>query len=61
MSATASFDLPQSVDDLRAGYAALSIQTTPEEAQDVINYIKNLPSSGADYKLFSKNCATVCR
>jgi RHS repeat-associated protein len=61
MSATTSFELPQSADDLRAGFAALSIQTTPEQAQDVLNYIKNFPMSGADYKLLSKNCTTVCR
>jgi hypothetical protein len=61
MSATSTFDWPQTADDLRQNYAALSIQTRPEEAQDVINCIKNFSPSSNDYKLLSKNCATVCR
>jgi RHS repeat-associated protein len=61
MSSTKTFDWPQSADDLRQNFAALSIQTTPEEAQDVINYIKNFSPSSTDYKLFSQNCTTICR
>jgi hypothetical protein len=54
MSATSTFDWPQTADDLRQNYAALSIQTRPKEAQDVINYIKNFSPSSNDYKLLSK-------
>jgi RHS repeat-associated protein len=61
MSATKDFGLPMTADDLREGYAALSVQTTPEQAQEVLNYIKNFSPSSTDYKLFSNNCATVCR
>jgi RHS repeat-associated protein len=58
---TKMFNWPQSADDLRQNYAALSIQTTPEQAQEVINFIKNLDPSNINYKLFSQNCTTVCR
>jgi len=58
---TKMYDWPQSADDLRQNFAALSIQTTPEQAQEVINFIKNLDPSNTDYKLFSQNCTTVCR
>jgi hypothetical protein len=61
MAATKTYELPQSGDELRDTYAALSIQTTPEEAQDVLNYIKNFSPSSANYILTSNNCATVCR
>jgi hypothetical protein len=37
------------------------IQTTPEEAQKVIDFIHQLSTSVDPYKLFSTNCTTVCR
>jgi hypothetical protein len=67
---TDSFALPNSVDELRSTYAALSIQTTPEQAQGVINFIKSGPlQSGTTmyYQvlgpglLSNGNCTTVCR
>jgi len=61
MTATQTFGWPTSADNLRDNYAALSIQTTPDQAQEVINWIKNFSPSSNDYRLFSKNCATVCR
>ncbi|MCZ2149022.1 MAG: RHS repeat-associated core domain-containing protein, partial [Bryobacterales bacterium] len=48
----------------RAGqnYASLTIQTTPEQAQKVIDFIKPLVSRQApDYSALSRNCTTVCQ
>jgi RHS repeat-associated protein len=61
MASTKTFELPQTVDDLRAQYAVLTIQTSPEQAQDVINYIKSFSPSDHNFHLFSQNCTTVCR
>ncbi len=58
---TKDYKLPTSADDLRQNFAALSIQTTPEQAQEVLNFIKNFDPSNANYKLFSQNCSTICR
>ncbi len=44
-----------------AKYASLTIQTTPEEAQKVLDFIKQLTSQPAsDYHALSNNCTTVC-
>jgi RHS repeat-associated protein len=48
----------------RAGqnYASLTIQTTPEQAQNVINVIKGLKNgTPAAYSALSHNCTTVCQ
>jgi RHS repeat-associated protein len=59
--ATQTFGWPQTADQLRDNAAALSIRTTPEEAQEIINAIKSFSPSSTDYKLYSRNCSTVCR
>ncbi len=63
VASTKSYALPQSADELRSGYAALSIQTSPEQTQDVLKYIKGVSASTAstDYQVLSVNCTTVCR
>jgi hypothetical protein len=61
VASTTSFGLPQSADDLRANFTALSIQTTPEQAQEVLTFIKNFSPTSNDYRLYSENCTTVCR
>jgi len=54
MSATSTFDWPQTADDLRQNYAALSIQTRPEEAQDVINSLKTSPHRATTTSFFRR-------
>lgn len=63
VGSTNAFALPTTADDLRSGYAALSIQTTPEQAQDVLNYIKSVSANtgSTPYQVLSTNCTTVCR
>jgi RHS repeat-associated protein len=61
MGSTASFGMPNSADDLRKSYAALSIQTTPEQAQEVIDFINRFSTTENPYRLFETNCSTVCR
>jgi RHS repeat-associated protein len=59
---TTAFQIPKSADELRQNYAALTIQTTPEEAQDVINFIKQHPGQDLmNWQLLGPNCTTVCR
>jgi RHS repeat-associated protein len=60
VGSTTTFQWPKNADDLRQNYAALSIQTTPEQAQDVINFIKRLSTAENPYALYSTNCTTVC-
>jgi hypothetical protein len=57
------FEVPGTADELRQQYAALTIQTTPEQAQAVIDYCKRLPATGETdwWKLLGPNCTTVCR
>jgi hypothetical protein len=61
VASTVSFGIPGSGDDLRRDYAALSIHTSPEEAQDVINFINSFGAAENPYQLFQTNCTTVCR
>jgi hypothetical protein len=61
VASTSAFGTPKSADDLRQGYAALSIQTTPEQAQEVINFINQFSAAANPYQLFQTNCSTVCR
>jgi hypothetical protein len=63
MSSTNEFNLPKSADELRSKFAALTVQTTPEQAQAVLDFIKKV-SAGTPldwYRVFSYNCTTVCR
>lgn len=57
---TDSFDLDQfkSPEDLRSKFASITIQTTPEEAQAVINEIRAHPDG--DYTTYWNNCTTTC-
>ncbi len=51
-------------DQLKQQYSALSITTTPEEAQQVIDWIKQhggVEAIGGGYMLYDQNCTTVCR
>ena len=54
-----------SVDDLKSNYTSLTIQTNHEDAQKVIDFIKNLSTSNTPYEAmaesYKENCATVCR
>jgi RHS repeat-associated protein len=61
VGSTTRFEWPASADDLRRNYTALSIQTTPEQAQDVINFINRFQITENPYALYQTNCTTVCR
>ncbi len=61
MGSTTSYGMPKSADELRQNYAALSIQTTPEQAQEVIDFINRFSTTENPYRLFETNCSTVCR
>jgi len=57
---TANYDFSNinSADQLRQDYASITIQTSPEETQKVIQYIRT--HSDGDYKTYSNNCTTTC-
>ncbi len=51
-------------DSLRQQYASLTIQTRPEEAQQVIDWIGQhggVEALAGGYMLYDQNCTTVCR
>jgi RHS repeat-associated protein len=48
----------KSADQLRQDYASITIQTSPEETQKVIQYIRT--HSDGDYATYSNNCTTTC-
>ena len=50
-------DVPKSADYLRQTYAALTIQTTPELAQQVIDYIRQNPDP-ATWGVLGPNCSS---
>jgi RHS repeat-associated protein len=52
------FDDIKSPDDLRKNFASITIQTTPEEAQEVIDAIRAHPDG--DYTTYWNNCTTTC-
>jgi len=58
---TTTFDLDQinTADDLRQNFAALTIQTTPEVAQQAINAIRSGAGSG-NWAMLGNNCTTAC-
>jgi hypothetical protein len=49
-----------SAGDLRQNFTSLTIQTSPEEAQKVIEFIRNLSTSSNPYMLYNNNCTTTC-
>ena len=57
--ATSMFDMnvPKSADELRNTYSALTIQTSPELTQQVINYIKQNPDP-ATWGVLGPNCSS---
>lgn len=48
----------KSADQLREQYASITIQTSPEETQEAINYIRTHP--GGNYVTLGNNCTTTC-
>lgn len=48
-----------SADQLRQQYASITIQTSPEEAQEAINFIRTHPDTGS-YITLGHNCTTTC-
>ena len=56
---TSAFAMPQTVDDLRNNFAAITIQTTPEVAQQAIDAIRNGAGTG-NWALLGNNCTTAC-
>jgi RHS repeat-associated protein len=52
------FEDVHSAQDLRDHYASITIQTSPEVTQEVINYIATHP--GGDYHTLTNNCTTTC-
>jgi RHS repeat-associated protein len=53
-----SFGNITSADQLRQQYASVTIQTSPEETQEAIQYIRTHP--GGDYITLWNNCTTTC-
>ena len=49
-----------SADDIRQNFSSLTIQTSPEDAQKVIEFIRNLSTSANPYELYKNNCTTTC-
>jgi RHS repeat-associated protein len=47
-------------DMLNEGYASLTIRTTPEEAQKVIEWINKFQQNTPSFNLLSSNCTTSC-
>ncbi len=56
---TSEFSLPQNLDDLRQNFASLTIQTSPEVAQQAIDAIRNGAGTG-NWALFGNNCTSAC-
>jgi RHS repeat-associated protein len=56
---TSEFNLPQTVDDLRKNFASLTIQTSPEVAQQAIDAIRN-GAGTRNWALFGNNCTSAC-
>lgn len=56
---TSEFNLPQTADELRQGYSALTIQTTPEVAQQAIDAIRNGAGTG-NYAIAGNQCSSAC-
>lgn len=61
VESTKQFGLPSNLSDLSKNYASLTIQTTPEEAQKIIDLINNMSTTENPYMLYQRNCTTVAR
>jgi RHS repeat-associated protein len=48
-----------SADQLRQQYASITIQTSPEETQEAINFIRTHPDNGS-YITLANNCTSTC-
>ncbi|SNT44422.1 RHS repeat-associated core domain-containing protein [Granulicella rosea] len=63
VNSTTSFVSPGhtfSADDIRQNFSSLTIQTSPEDTQKVIDFIHSLATTGNPYMLFKNNCTTTC-
>ncbi len=47
--------------DRLSQHAAITIRTTPEEAQKVIDFIEKLEKNTPDYDALNNNCTTICQ
>ena len=56
---TTTFNLPTTADELRQNFAALTIQTSPEVAQQAIDAIRSGAGSG-NWALLGNNCTSAC-
>jgi RHS repeat-associated protein len=61
VNSTTTFDSSMTTDQLRQNFSSLTIQTSPEDAQEVISFIRQLSTSTTPYTLYNTNCTTVCR
>jgi hypothetical protein len=61
VESTKSFGLPTNLSDLKEHYSSLTIQTTPEEAQKIIDQINKMSTNENPYMLYQTNCTTVVR
>jgi hypothetical protein len=61
VNSTKSFDSSMTTDELRQNFSSLTIQTSPEDGQEVINFIRQMSTSTTPYSLYNTNCTTVCR
>jgi hypothetical protein len=59
VAGTSEFKLPTSVDDLRQNFTAVTIQTSPEVAQQAIDAIRAGPGTG-NWAALGNNCTTSC-
>lgn len=48
-------------DERRTGFASLTVQTTPEVTQKVMEFMRKFKANPADYRFPSNTCATACR
>jgi RHS repeat-associated protein len=64
VNSTKTFGFSQTTDELKAQYSSLTIETSPEDAQEIISFIRQLSTSTNPYTLYGSgatNCTTVCR
>jgi hypothetical protein len=56
---TTAFNIPGTADELRKNFAAITIQTTPEVAQQAIDAIRAGAGTG-NWALLGNNCTSAC-
>jgi hypothetical protein len=61
VNSTKSFGSSMTTDEIRQNFSSLTIQTSPEDGQEVINFIRQMSTSTTPYSLYNTNCTTVCR